>query len=99
VEEGVPADIATGASETQILEQLLETYKNSQSVLKLGKRESLARSLARNAAVKPGTVVSTEEMANLMDQLFACNSPNISISGKPVILTFTTQELLEKFGY
>ncbi len=99
VVEGVPADIATGASETQILEQLLETYKNSQSVLKLGKRESLARSLARNAAVKPGTVLSTEDMANLMDQLFACNSPNISISGKPVILTYTTQELLEKFGY
>ena len=99
VVEGVPADIASGASETQLLEQLLETYKNSQSALKLGKRESLARGLARNAAVKPGTALSTEDMANLMDQLFACSSPNSSISGRPVILTFTTQELLEKFGY
>jgi DNA mismatch repair protein MutL len=95
----VPADIASGAGDTQVLEQLLETYKNNQSTLKLGKRESLARSLARNAAVKPGAVLSTEDMANLTDQLFACSSPAISVSGKPVMLTFTLKELSEKFGY
>lgn len=99
VVEGVPADIASGAGETQMLEQLLETYKNNHSALKLGKRESLARSLARNAAVKPGAVLSTDDMANLTDQLFACSSPGISVSGKPVILTFTLKELSEKFGY
>src|SRR5690606_17559167 len=62
VVEGVPADIGPGLSETQVLEQLLETYKNYQSVDRLSKRESLARSLARNAAIKSGTLLSKEAM-------------------------------------
>jgi len=98
VVEGVPADIGPGLSETQVLEQLLETYKNYQSVDRLSKRESLARSLARNAAIKSGTLLSKEAMVDLIDQLFACESPNVSLSGKPIIITFTLTELLEKFG-
>src|SRR5690606_36339104 len=96
--EGVPADIGPGLSETQVLEQLLETYKNHQSTNRLPKRENLARSLARNAAIKSGTWLSKEAMVDLIDQLFACESPNVSLSGKPIIITFTLKELLEKFG-
>lgn len=96
--EGIPADIGPGLSETQVIEQLLETYKNYQSVDRLSKRESLARSLARNAAIKSGTSLSKEAMGDLIDQLFACESPNVSLSGKPIIITFTLKELLEKFG-
>jgi len=98
VVEGVPADIGPGLSETQVLEQLLETYKNYQSADRLSKRESLARSLARNAAIKSGTLLNKESMVDLIDQLFACESPNVSLSGKPIIITFTLKELLEKFG-
>ncbi|TCK82809.1 DNA mismatch repair endonuclease MutL [Albibacterium bauzanense] len=96
--EGIPADIGPGFSETQVIEQLLETYKNYQAVDRLSKRESLARSLARNAAIKSGTSLSKEAMGDLIDQLFACESPNVSLSGKPIIITFTLKELLEKFG-
>ena len=98
VVEGVPADIGPGLSETQVLEQLLETYKNHQSTNRFPKRENLARSLARNAAIKSGTWLSKEAMVDLIDQLFACESPNVSLSGKPIIITFTLKELLEKFG-
>ncbi len=96
VVEGVPADI-TGISERQLLEQLLEDYKNNQAELKLPKREKLARSLARHAAIRPGTVLSINEMAELIDQLFACETPGVSLSGRPIILTFTLQELAERF--
>jgi DNA mismatch repair protein MutL len=98
VVEGVPADIGSGLIETNVIEQLLETYKNYQSVDRLSKRESLARSLARNAAIKSGTVLNRESMIELIDQLFACESPNVSLSGKPIIITFTLKELMEKFG-
>ncbi|WP_257666599.1 DNA mismatch repair endonuclease MutL [Parapedobacter tibetensis] len=98
VVEGIPADITSGVSERQILEQLLEDYKNNQSELKLPKREKLARSLARHAAIRPGTALSTSDMAELIDHLFACESPNVSLNGKPVILTFTLQELSERFA-
>jgi len=96
VVEGVPADL-NNASETEILEQLLEGFKNNQSILKLDKRDSLARSLARNAATKAGVKMSLEEMNLLIDQLFACQMPNLALNGKLVITTFTLNELAERF--
>ena len=96
VVEGIPADI-TYVAETGILEQLLESFKNNQAILKLDKRDSLARSLARNAAIKSGTRMSVEEMNVLVDQLFACEMPNVALNGKLVITTFALNELLERF--
>ena len=95
--EGVPADIGTNINELEVLEHLLEGFKNNQSALKLNKRESLARALARNTAIKAGQHLSSEEMNALIDELFACEMPNISLSGKPVISTFTLEELLQRF--
>ena len=96
VVEGVPADLEN-AAEGEILEQLIEGFKNNQAILKLDKRDSLARSLARNAATKAGTKMSLEEMNVLIDQLFACRMPNVALNGKQVITTFTIEELLERF--
>ena len=96
--DGIPADLGTGFDEIKMIEKILEDYKNNQSEYKLAKRENLAKSLARNAAIKPGTALDNTAMAELVDRLFACHSPNISIYGNPVIVTFTLQELAEKFG-
>jgi len=96
VVEGIPADI-TNANEHQLLEQLLEGFKNNLAILKLDKRDNLARSLARNAALKTGAKLSMEEMNQLVDQLFACQMPNLGLNGKPVISTFTLNELAERF--
>jgi DNA mismatch repair protein MutL len=96
VVEGIPADL-NNVAEHELLEQLLEGFKNNQAILKLDKRDSLARSLARNAATKAGTKMSLEEMNLLIDQLFACQMPNLALNGKPVISTFTMNELLERF--
>ncbi len=94
--EGIPAEL-TKASENEMLEKLLEGFKNNQSALKLSKHDNLARTLAKNAAVKPGTRFSLEEMNQLIDQLFACQMPNVSLSGKPVIITYTLEEIFQKF--
>ena len=96
VVEGIPADL-NNIGEHELLEQLLEGVKNNQAILKLDKRDSLARSLARNAATKTGTKMSLEEMNLLIDQLFACEMPNVALNGKLVITTFTLNELLERF--
>ncbi|MEJ7778619.1 MAG: DNA mismatch repair endonuclease MutL [Daejeonella sp.] len=95
--EGVPADIGTNISEVEMLEHLIEGFKNNQSALKLNKRDSLARALARNTSIKWGITLSSEEMNMLIDELFACETPNISLSGKPVISTFTLEELIQRF--
>jgi DNA mismatch repair protein MutL len=96
VVEGIPADL-NNVGEHELLEHLLEGFKNNLAILKLDKRDNLARSLARNAAIKSGTKLSSEEMNLLTDQLFACQMPNLALNGKPVITTFTLNELLERF--
>lgn len=96
--EGVPADIAEHNNLESVLEQLLEDFKNNVSQLKLNKRDNLARTLAKNAALKIGTQLSSQEMNNMIDQLFACNMPNIAINGKQIVVTLTLTELAEKFG-
>lgn len=96
VVEGIPAELSN-VDENKLLEHLLEGFKNNQAIVKLDKRDNLARSLARNAAIKAGTKLSSEEMNLLTDQLFACQMPNLSLNGKTVISTFTLNELLERF--
>ena len=97
VVEGIPADIRNSINEVEMLEQLIEGFKNNQSVLKLNKRDNLARTLAKNTAIKNGIFLSAEEMNGIIDELFACGMPNVSLSGKPVIITITLEELIQKF--
>lgn len=96
--EGIPVDLATSnINETQLFEQLLEGFKNAQQTLKLNKREALARSMARNSAIKSGTALNNDEMHTLIEQLFACASPNYGINGRPVVQTIALQELEKRF--
>ena len=97
VVEGIPADLGNNISEVEMLEHLIEGFKNNQSALKLDKRDNLARSLAKNSAVKAGTALSAMEMNLMVDELFACTMPNTSLNGKPVIITVTLEELIQKF--
>lgn len=96
--EGIPVDLgSTNINETQLFEQLIEGFKNSHQELKLDKRDALARSMARNSAIKAGTVLSRQEIDTLIDELFACKTPGFSINGKPAIQTITLAELAQKF--
>jgi DNA mismatch repair protein MutL len=96
--EGIPVDLGSNQiNETQLFEHLIEGFKNSQQELRLDKRDALARSMARNSAIKSGVVLGQEEMNMLIEQLFACKAPNFSISGKPVIQTMSLTELDKKF--
>jgi len=95
--EGIPADIGPAINEVEMLEHLIEGFKNNQTALKLNKRDNLARTLARNSAIKAGIFLTQEEMNNLIDQLFECKMPNTSLQGKPLIITFTLEELIQKF--
>ncbi len=95
--EGIPVDLGSNLNETQLFEHLIEGFKNSQQELKLDKRDALARSMARNSAIKSGTSLVQEEMNTLIEQLFACKTPNFSISGKPIIQTIGLTDLDKKF--
>ena len=96
--EGIPVDLGSNnINETQLFEHLIEGFKNSQQELKLDKRDALARSMAKNSAIKSGTVLAQAEMNTLIEQLFACKTPNFSIGGRPVIQTMGLAEIDKKF--
>lgn len=98
VVEGVPADLPENNDLATMLEELIEGFKNNHTVLKLDKRDNLARTLAKNAAIKAGTKLELAEMNDLVDQLFACEMPNAAINGKQIIVKITLDELAERFN-
>jgi DNA mismatch repair protein MutL len=93
---GVPADMAQHDAAV-LLEGLLESYKQNLQELKSEKRENLARSMAKNMAIKSGKQLTQEEMNNLIDELFACRMPYSTPSGKSTISTFSLDDLDKRF--
>ncbi|MBL7892464.1 MAG: DNA mismatch repair endonuclease MutL [Bacteroidia bacterium] len=93
---GIPADV-TNADSAQLLEGLLETYKLNLIEIKIDKRDNIARSMARNAAVKSGKSLTQSEMQSLIDRLFACAMPYTSPSGKPIVTTMAVADIERLF--
>lgn len=96
--EGIPVDLGSKSiNETQLFEHLIEGFKNSQQELKLDKRDALARSMAKNSAIKAGAKLEQQEMNALIEELFACKTPNFGINGKLVVQTISLSEIAQKF--
>jgi len=93
---GTPADIQN-CEPKELLENLLANYKSNQIDVKLKVRENLAKSLAKASAVNYGKSLSYEEMSSIIDQLFACDIPNYTPDGKPVISVLESKELESRF--
>lgn len=96
VVNGLPAELAGKQSERSILESLLEQHKIGLE-LQLNTRESLARSMARSAAIKRGQLLNDMEMQALIDQLFACAMPFRSPFGKKCFVTYELEDLQKQF--
>ncbi|MCO6491835.1 MAG: DNA mismatch repair endonuclease MutL [Phaeodactylibacter sp.] len=93
---GLPAEMAGKQDEVEVIESLLEQYKGELDV-KLDTREQIARAMARSAAIKRGQPLSAGEMQMLIDQLFACQAPFKSPSGRNCFITFELDELAKRF--
>ncbi|SHK94748.1 DNA mismatch repair endonuclease MutL [Rhodothermus profundi] len=96
VVRGVPDDIRPGDERT-MLEDLLAQYK-ANLPLRLSSRENLARSMARRNAIRPGTRLTEKQMRTLIDQLFLCETPYVSPTGRPTMIRLTLEELDRRFG-
>ncbi|MFN4931886.1 MAG: DNA mismatch repair endonuclease MutL [Bacteroidia bacterium] len=92
---GIPPELKE--NEVQIsLDKMLNELRQ-QGELRTGKKEFLARLLARNMSVKAGEKLTEEEMQHIIDELFACELPYHSPGGKPTLITFTLEELAKRF--
>lgn len=95
--QGIPADVTPG-NEKHAIELLIEQFKHFSSEVKFSKREKLVRCMARQQAIKAGQSLSQKEMLVLVEELFACQTPNVTPTGSPTYLEFKEDYLDRMFG-
>lgn len=95
--QGIPGDITAG-NEKHAIELLIEQFKHFSADIKFSKREKLVRCMARQQAIKAGQSLSQKEMLVLIDELFACSTPNVTPTGAPTYLEFKEDYLDRMFG-
>ena len=81
---GTPGVLNTSGP-VEIIESLLEEYKNSPVNLQEKARETVAISLAQASAIPYGHMLKPSEINELIDNLFACQTPNFSPKGKKIL--------------
>ncbi len=88
----------TGMKDNELqacFEQMLADYKGSVMQPFSNRTQSLCVSLARQMAIRPGQVLSQEEMQQLVADLFACPMAETAPSGKKIITIVKPEELLK----
>jgi DNA mismatch repair protein MutL len=93
----IPADLPENENLQKVIESILENFKKNSVDIKLDTRVNLARSLAKSLSVKHGKTMNDEEMNALADDLFSCEMPYQTPSGKPTLSTLSLDELADKF--
>ncbi len=94
--EAVPAGLRR-ASEVSMLREMITEYDEFRRT-RLGPRESLAAGFACKAAIRTGDDLSNEEMAALVDELFATQQPGTCPHGRPTFIEMKLSELDHRFG-
>lgn len=93
---GVPADI-TGGNEQEIIEGLIEQFKQNHEQLNIKKRENVVRSMAVQTGIKAGKSLSVKEMKALIDELFACKDFYMAPNGRLTFIRYTLDDLEKQF--
>ena len=81
---GVPAGIE-GLNAVSLIQDMVASAVESGASVKEDIDRTLALSLARNAAIPQGQVLTNSEMDNLVNELFTCENVNYTPSGEPII--------------
>ncbi len=87
---GVPEGIREDPG--PLIERILENYKRNSSDLELDKKVNIARIMAANRGIKAGQKLSDPEMNQLIDQLFACHTPELSPDGRRIFSIIAIEE-------
>lgn len=94
--EGVPPEVKAG-TETTIVQDIVDEFKNNQLRVKLDARDNVAKSFSCKAAIKAGEKLTDFEMRSLIDQLFGTSMPYVCPHGRPVLIKLSLLELDRRF--
>ena len=93
----VPAGIE-GLSPVDLIRNMVHTAQEKGADVREEVQSILALTLARSAAIVYGQALSEEEMANLVDSLFACQTPGYTPDGRTVLITVKEEEIEKRFA-
>jgi len=80
----------------RLIEDLLKSLKENQTIPKDEASHKLALSMAKAASIGYGRTLTLIEMQDLVDKLFACQFPNVSPDGKAIVSIISIEELEKK---
>lgn len=95
--QGIPTE-AGSQNGGDLIEKLLEEFKQNLSELKNRPKINMIHSLAQSMSIKTERVMTQEEMTNLIDELFACEMPYSLPNGKPIIVSYSLEDLDKQFN-
>jgi DNA mismatch repair protein mutL len=93
---GVPAGIE-GLNAVSLIQDMVASAVESGASVKEDIDRTLALSLARNAAIPQGQVLTNSEMDNLVNELFTCENVNYTPSGEPIIAVMKQHDIEHLF--
>lgn len=81
---GVPAGLE-GINPVSVVKAIVVDAMEQKTTVVEHLNSTLALSLARQAAIPQGQVLSNEEMEHVVNQLFACDNVNYTPDGNPIL--------------
>jgi DNA mismatch repair protein MutL len=82
---------------SELIEDILQSFEENEQKLELKTHVNLAYSMARKESITSGRKLNSAECVALLDELFACENPHTSISGKPIVYNLGLDELNKRF--
>ena len=73
----------------------ISEYKNNMMQRFSERDKSICASLARQMSVRQGTTLKAEEMQQLIADLFSCQAPNISPSGRRTMFIVSDNDIAD----
>ena len=93
---GMPAGLKD-VQPAVLLTNVIESVKDKGDSADTDIQHQLALTIAHNASIVTGQALSTIEMGDLIDQLFACQNPNYTPDGKLIVTILQYAEIEKMF--
>lgn len=97
VVQGIPAAMPISLNVENVINSFLETYVSNLE-FKLDIEENVARSLAKTTATKRNKTLHTEEIQEIINELFACEMPYVNPSGKKTFVMLKLSDIQNLFS-
>lgn len=94
--QGVPMGIE-GLAPSALVEHILSDAMERGDVPRDEIHRTMALTMARSAAIVVGQVLTAEEMARLIDELFACEMPAYTPDGKKTFVIIDEEDITKRF--